>query len=695
MVIHASVRSFCRQTHAIWLMALAIVVVIGAFATHRRWEDYQAIDKQTRKELATQARLVDEHVSGLVRNINLALDQIISETARDGRCDQKLLEHLAALYPEFRSFTLIDAQGINRCASLRSLAGLDRSVEDYISRAKAKPLNGVLVVEKPLVSKLSGVPILVFHKSKADAAGRLQMIAQVSIDLRYLDSLLESLRAPDQAMFMIHESGLMASRVPDPDKYRFMDISRSPGAFNAHRSTGKKLSTHRVVTATDRLERYAALSDILPANISPPPVGHLVVGVSEPVESVYAPWRHYNWVALAKWLMISSVIFGIAWLVSRRQVQLQQEIAQLGEALDEHAIVSITDRTGKIIFANGKFCEISGYARDELVGRNHNIVNSGTHPAEFFEQMWQTISSGKTWHGLICNRAKDGRLYWVNSTIVPIFDRNGKIDRYISIRTDVTALIQTEEELQQAKEKADAANHAKSVFLSNMSHEMRNPLNAILGFSQMLQYEKLSPVVADSVGNIHKAGKHLLTLINEVLDLAKVESGKVQLNMETLDADHLIDEAMELVLPLADRNEIGLDHRPAGETLAVEADPTRLSQVLLNLISNAIKYNKPQGKVDVYAEKRDGDRIRINIADTGIGLTPEDQQKLFTPFTRLGQKKVEGTGIGLTISKQLVELMNGELGIDSEAGAGSIFWIEFAAVRPKTEKPGKPDGVAA
>jgi PAS domain S-box-containing protein len=677
----APVKVFCRQTHAIWLMALIIVALTLAVGIHRRWEDYQATDTQTRKEFATQVRLADEHFSGLVRNINLALDQIIAERVSDGHCDQKLLEDLAALYPEFRSFTLMDAQGVNRCASQRTLVGLDRSAEDYVKLAKTIPRNGVLVVETPFVSKLSKTPILIFRKAKTDAAGRLLMIAQVSIDLRYFDSLLESMRKPGHAMFMIHESGLMVSRVPDPNKYRLTDVSKSPAAFNAHRSSGKRLSTHRIVTATDRLEKYVALSDIMPANISPPPAGQLVVGVSETVESVYADWRRYNWIALAKWLMLSAVVFVLAWLVSRRQVQLQQEIAQLSDALDEHAIVINFDKDGMITFANDRFCDISSYRREELIGRKHDIVNSGTHPAEFFHQMWQTISGGKTWHGLICNRAKGGRLYWVNSTIVPIFNHKGKLDRYISICTDVTTLIETEEKLQLAKEEADAANKAKSVFLSNMSHELRNPLNAILGFSQLLQYEKLSPVIEENVDHIHKAGKHLLTLINEVLDLAKVESGKVQFDMEIIDVDRLMNETIELVVPLATRHGIDLSHQPAGETLAVTADATRLSQVLLNLISNAIKYNKPQGRVRVYAENRDGNRIRINVADTGIGLTPEDQQKLFTPFTRLGQKNVEGTGIGLTISKQLVELMNGVLGIDSEAGAGSIFWIEFAAAR--------------
>ncbi len=690
----APVKLFCRQTYAIWLMALSIVLMTAAIGIQRRWEDHQATDKRTRQELATRARLLDSHLSGLVRNINLALDLIISERIREGRCDQELMLHLAEQYPEFRSFTFIDAQGINQCASVPSLIGLDRSVEEYVRRAKTKPLDNVLIVEKPFVSKLSGVPILVFYKSRADAAGHLKMIAQVSIDLHYFDTLLDSLREPGQAVFMIHGSGLMVSRVPDPDKYRLTDVSRSPAAFNAHRSNGNRLSTHRIVTATDHLEKYAVLSDIMPSSLSANSQGTLVVGISETVESVYAGWYQDNWIALAKWLTLSSAIFCVAWLVSRRQLALQHEITQLSRALDQHAIVSITDIRGIITHANDKFSEISGYSKEELIGQNHRIVNSGTHPKGFFDEMWRTISAGETWHGLICNRAKDGKLYWVNSTIVPMYDHKGRLDRYISIRTDISDLIDTEEQLQRTMEESDAANKRKSVFLSNMSHELRNPLNAIMGFSQLLLYEKLSPIVEENVNHIHKAGKHMLTIINEVLDLARVESGRAQISMEVVDVDRLIGETFELVLPLAARNEIELTHKSADEPLTIMADPTRLSQVLLNFISNAIKYNNPNGRVRVYTQKQEGNRIRINVADTGIGLTPEDQTKLFIPFTRLGQKNVEGTGIGLTISRQLVELMNGEMGVESNADNGSTFWIEFAAVTINHE-PGNSNGVAS
>ncbi len=675
-----------------------MVLLLGLTIIFQRWNQYQIQDAEERAHLSTQARLADTHIGGLIRGINLALDEIIAGTLRDGHCDPILLDHFASLYPELRAFSVIDAQGINRCANRRELIGRDRSSESYIQLAKNKPLNNVLVIEKPLVSKLTGVPIIIFHKAKTDSAGRLRFVAQVSIDLHYFDTLLESMRAPHQTLLLAHASGIILSRVPDPTQYRFVDLSQSPAAFSAHIKSGLRLSTHRLVTATDRQEKFVALSTVFVPGITPSPSGHLVIAVSETIDDIYAEWRLKNWLAFTIWLIFASTIYALAWLAARRQTQLQQKIAQhetsvavlermsteliqINQALDAHAIVSATDAQGKIIFANEKFFAISGYQAQELIGKNHNLINSGTHSSAFFQQMWQTIESGKNWHGLICNRAKDGHLYWVSSTIVPIFDIHGAINRYISIRTDVSAMVQIEDELRQAKKEADSANKTKSDFLSNMSHELRTPLNAILGFSQLLLSEDITADTRENVDHIHKAGKHLLTLINEVLDLAKVEAGKLEIQMEAIDVDHLIKDNVDLIQTVANSNNITLTYCPAEAPLALMADRNRLDQVLLNLISNAIKYNQVKGSVRIQPEQRANNRVRINITDTGIGLTPNDLQNLFTPFTRFGPKNIEGTGIGLALTKHLVELMDGQLDVESTPGVGSTFWVEFAATQ--------------
>ncbi|MFM2086782.1 MAG: hypothetical protein RLZZ237_1651, partial [Pseudomonadota bacterium] len=246
----------------------------------------------------------------------------------------------------------------------------------------------------------------------------------------------------------------------------------------------------------------------------------------------------------------------------------------------------------------------------------------------------------------------------------------------------------TNGELAMAMEEARSANYAKSAFLSSMSHELRTPLNAILGFAQILSSDRLPSTLAQKkefAGHILKSGRHLLTLINEILDLAKVESGTVSLSLEPVALHAILDECRDMIAPLASGRGISMVF-PDVSALTVLADRTRLKQILLNLLSNALKYNREQGQVEVDCawdgEGLSGGRVRISVRDTGNGLSAEQQAQLFQPFNRLGQEggTEEGSGIGLVVTKRLVELMDGSIGVTSEPGEGSTFWISLRAV---------------
>jgi len=259
-------------------------------------------------------------------------------------------------------------------------------------------------------------------------------------------------------------------------------------------------------------------------------------------------------------------------------------------------------------------------------------------------------------------------------------------DLEIRVRERTVQLEATNEELAKAKVLADNANQAKSAFLSNMSHELRTPLNAILGFAQVLTSESLpsTPLQKTEFANhILKAGRHLLTLINEILDLAKVESGTIQLSLEPVSVTDILQECQMMIDPMAAQSNIRLVF-PKENGFNVMADRTRLKQVLLNLLSNAIKYNRDLGAVVVACDSLDPKRIRISVQDTGYGLDPNQIAALFQPFNRLGQEagEVEGTGIGLVVTKRLVELMDGEIGVTSTKGIGSLFWIDLPATAP-------------
>ena len=242
----------------------------------------------------------------------------------------------------------------------------------------------------------------------------------------------------------------------------------------------------------------------------------------------------------------------------------------------------------------------------------------------------------------------------------------------------------TNGELAMAMEEARSANYAKSAFLSSMSHELRTPLNAILGFAQILSSDRLPSTLEQKkefAGHILKSGRHLLTLINEILDLAKVESGTVSLSLEPVGLDAILQECRDMIAPLASQRGIGMAF-PDACPLNVLADRTRLKQILLNLLSNALKYNREQGQVAIECAPHAGGRVRVSVRDTGVGLDAEQLALLFQPFNRLGQEggTEEGSGIGLVVTKRLVELMDGNIGVSSAPGEGSTFWIELRVV---------------
>lgn len=261
---------------------------------------------------------------------------------------------------------------------------------------------------------------------------------------------------------------------------------------------------------------------------------------------------------------------------------------------------------------------------------------------------------------------------------------NEQLEQRVDERTLQLALANAE--LANANEDAKSANQAKSAFLSSMSHELRTPLNAILGFAQILTSDTLPSTLEQKkefANHILKSGRHLLTLINEILDLAKVESGTVTLSMEPVALTDILQEVRTMIEPIAATRKVRALF-PAVDGAVVMADRTRLKQVLLNLLSNAIKYNREEGAVVVCCEQAAPQRLRLSVQDTGHGLNPEQVANLFQPFNRLGQEAgaQEGTGIGLVVTKRLVELMGGEIGVTSSPGVGSVFWIELASTAP-------------
>ena len=364
-------------------------------------------------------------------------------------------------------------------------------------------------------------------------------------------------------------------------------------------------------------------------------------------------------------------------------------LAEFKDALDAHCIVAITDTRGKITYANDKFCAISKYSREELIGQSHRIVNSNYHSKAFMEELWQTISNGKIWQNIIKNKTKDGSFYWLDTTIVPFIGVDGKPTQYISIRSDITTSMQAQEtlhdahqELRQANAELDKSARLKDEFLANMSHELRTPLNAILGLSESLLEEvhsPLSPRQHKSITTISNSGEHLLSLINDILDLSKIEAGMLELNLQKVQLKEFCESCLIFVRTQALKKNLQVGFQMEQESRSVLVDPMRLKQILVNLLTNAVKFT-PQGKrigLIVKFPKEDSS-VEFHVWDKGIGISPDDRDKLFKPFSQVDSglnRSQEGTGLGLALVAKLTDLHGGNVKLESETGKGSRFIV--------------------
>jgi len=341
--------------------------------------------------------------------------------------------------------------------------------------------------------------------------------------------------------------------------------------------------------------------------------------------------------------------------------------------------------SGEIIVSE-IFAAMLGYPKDSLGPYSLDTWVETIHPDDktSAQQQIQNYLDGKLpfYKDTFRLKCKDGGWKWILSKGKAV-EHNvaGQPTRMTGIATDISSLKQLELELQQAKDYAEQANQAKSDFLSSMSHELRTPLNAILGFSQLLALnpdEPLTDTQKQNIAHIAQGGKHLLTLINEVLQLSAIEAGKVELNIQKISLTDVVDEVLLLTSSIADSHNIDLSAQTDAE-IFVQADETKLKQVLLNLTSNAIKYNRAGGSVSINWTQSHQNYLRINVVDTGIGIADADKDKVFSASDRLGQASsdIEGTGIGLVVTKGLTELMGGTIGFDSEQGKGTTFWLEL------------------
>ncbi len=367
----------------------------------------------------------------------------------------------------------------------------------------------------------------------------------------------------------------------------------------------------------------------------------------------------------------------------------QRLLEHYKEAMDEAGLVSKTDLEGTITYANDNFCDVSGYTREELIGQNHRIVRHPDVPASFFDQMWRDLSAGNAFHDIIKNRSKSGKAYYVDSVIVPLYDSMDQKIGYMSVRHNITEQVEAlqnakeaEHRAREAQKEAVGAAKAKDDFLANMSHEIRTPLNAILGFVSLLQKQELDSESRGYLDVIASSGQSLLAIINDILDFAKIRSGKFELDFFEFDPVVEMEKTIELFTSKMDEKSIEyLVYIDPNLPKTVKADGVRIKQVILNFLSNAVKFTPEKGFVKVKVGFDSAtQRLSVYINDSGRGIKPENLERVFYAFSqekRDTSRKYGGTGLGLSICKSLTDLMDGEIGVESEEGKGSTFYVHI------------------
>ncbi|MBF0194735.1 MAG: response regulator [Magnetococcales bacterium] len=360
---------------------------------------------------------------------------------------------------------------------------------------------------------------------------------------------------------------------------------------------------------------------------------------------------------------------------------LDKKMLQLHQAIENSpATVILTDIEGVIVYVNPKFCSVTGYTQDEVLGQHTRMLKSGNTDESEYKTLWQTIMDGNEWKGEFHSRKKNGDLFWESASISPIRAPDGSFDHFIAIKEDITHRKEMEEQLKSSIHVAQEANRAKGEFLANMSHEIRTPMNAIIGMSHLVLQTQLTSKQQDYVNKIHNAANSLLGIINDILDFSKIDAGKLEMENTSFILSETLENLVNLITEKAQEKQLELlldIHADVPNNLM--GDPLRLGQILINLSNNAVKFTDHgeiliQVKVNNLSEEQV--MLQFSVIDTGIGMTQEQIGNLFQSFTQADlstTRKYGGTGLGLTISKRLADMMEGNIWVESQPGEGSSF----------------------
>jgi len=358
----------------------------------------------------------------------------------------------------------------------------------------------------------------------------------------------------------------------------------------------------------------------------------------------------------------------------------QEKILQLSQAVEQSPVtIVITNTKGCIDYVNPKFTETTGYSFDEVIGKNPRVLKSGHTSSEEYKELWQTIAAGKEWHGEFHNKKKNGELFWESSTISPIVNSQGKTTHFIAIKEDITSRKAVEQELVKAKEQAEESDRLKLAFLANMSHEIRTPMNGILGFTELLKEPKLTgEEQQEYIEIIEKSGKRMLNIINDIINISKVESGQIEIKLSETNVNEQIEYLNTFFKPETKQKGLKLSIKEvlSPKDCIVITDREKIYAILTNLVKNAVKFTN-SGSINFGCVKK-GKFLEFFVKDTGLGIPKSQHKMIFERFRQANETMTrthEGSGLGLAISKAYVEMLGGKIWVENEVGKGSTFYF--------------------
>ncbi|MGH2395523.1 MAG: ATP-binding protein [bacterium] len=646
--------------------------------------------------------------------------------------DGKICSALAAklLSPIFANIGVATPDGNIFCSALPLEGPVNNADRAYFIRAME---SRKFAIGDFQIGRITHLPTINAGYPVLDQAGRIVAVAFAALDLRQISESLAKTDLPNgSTVTVIDAYATVLARFPDAQQWVGKTVDESP-IFKALLSTkGEGTAQTAGLDGVRRLYGFATLP-------SPSGAGAIYVSVGIPTAVAFGPATrqllHFGIaigiVALAMLVItlvtsnglilrpidalvqaatrlskgdlgartgekvrtgelgqLARVFDEMAETLQRRDIERRQTEQALRSSEEKFSkafvaspdAVSITRlQDGLMVDVNPAAERLFGYTRAELIGKTSLALGLFDDPAdrERFAGLVREQGHVRDYE-LRLRKGAEVRDVLVSADQIDIAGTS----HLLSIVRDITAQKRAEQD-RLAKEAAEAANRAKSEFLSRMSHELRTPLNAIIGFGQLMEMDAVTPEQRESVDQILRAGRHLLNLINEILDIARIEAGRLSLSIEPVALQEIVEECQDLIRPSAAQRRIVLDLQTGVDSQIVMADRQRLKQVLLNLLSNAVKFNSEGGRVTLSCTSRPQDRLRLGVTDTGPGISPESLRKLFTPFERLGagQLGIEGTGLGLALSKTLTEAMQGVMGVESLVGRGSTFWIELPVAR--------------